>query len=96
MTAVLEANSMVAFSLVCDAGDGDADEARDVVVGADEVAGVEGVHVVAEENSGVVGKFGVGFGVVGYEVAFLAAGGASFGSNVDDGFVCPRALRVQE
>lgn len=76
------------------AGDCDADEARDVIVCADQIAGLEGVHVVAEENSGVVGEFGMGFGIVGYEIAFFAAGSTGFGRGVDNRFICPRALRV--
>ena len=48
------------------ARNGDADEAGDVVVGADQVSGVERVHVVAEEDAGVVGEFGMGFRIVGY------------------------------
>jgi len=79
--------SLVALAFVRDARDGNADEAGDVVIGADEVAGVEGVHVVGEEDSGVVGEFGVSLGVVGYEIAFFAAGGAGFGRGVDDRFI---------
>jgi len=54
-----------ALAGVGDAGNGDAEKTWDVIVGADQVLRVEGIHVVGEENSGGVGKFRMSFGIVG-------------------------------